>query len=54
MDTPEFAVAYTQTSRRSTIGPTVQDMSTNLARQGIPDDLILSPAKAAETSLYHA
>ena len=43
VDTPEFGVAYTQASRRSTIVQAVLDISADLARQGIFDDLILSP-----------
>ena len=44
VDTPEFGVAYTQASRRSTLVQAVLDISATLAQQGIFDDLILSPA----------
>ncbi len=43
VDTPEFGVAYTQASRRSTIVQAVLDISADLARQGIFDDLVLRP-----------
>jgi DNA-binding transcriptional LysR family regulator len=43
VDTPEFGVAYTQASRRSTLVQAVLDISEEMARQGIFEDLTLSP-----------
>lgn len=50
VDSPEFGVAYTQASRRSTLVQAVLDISADLARQGIFDDLILAPDNRAVTS----
>lgn len=50
VDTPEFGVAYTQASRRSTIVQAVLDISADLARQGIFDDLILTPGDIGQAA----
>ncbi len=49
VDTPEFGVAYTQASRRSTLVQAVLDISEEMARQGIFEDLILSPGPESST-----